>query len=228
MFLQREGMPAIVENAGSRPIPGAAIHRTKSTLLDLFPEAWCVHWGFESIVIPPASAEVPPGQAAVYGIMDLNPQDYFGKEGAIAGAWWDLLPCDHDATYGVAWGNKFGTGAAFIIDDQINAVQGQWGAMGVACPAVTGFELQQNVSYTLTKTFPPGAQSEETPVKFEAAQTMLGGVKRVPAGQRVRLAFALNRTDFNNARVEGGTLSVRAQGYVVFWPTSFSSAFVSL
>lgn len=222
-FSSRPGLPPVEENPRNRPRSGRALHRSRSILLDLFPEAWQVSWGIQQLVIPAASPAVPAGMSAWYGIMDFDPVQFFGMEGAVAGAWWELLPTYHDDPTNVKWGNKFGQGAALVIDENLPVKLGEWTSGGCAVSHVSGNALAQNVGYTMAKSFPSGSYGDTVPVKYEGAQTLAGGIKRIPANKRVQLGFCLNRTQFNAANVAGGTIAIRATGYIVFWPAKINN-----
>lgn len=218
-FFDRPGLPPIEEDSGAGAAGGSPIHKTKSLLLDLFPEAWCIHWGVQELVVPVGSTVVAAGSSAFYGLLEVDPMAYFGCEGAIAGAYWEMLPCDHAAAVGAAWGNKWGQSAAIVLDDAIPSKLGEWTQGICNVPHVSGVALQQNVSYTTVKSFPSGALGDTVPVKFEGYQNFAGGVRRVHAGSLIKLAFALNRTQFNAVNAGGGTFAVKASGFLVFWPT---------
>ena len=200
--------PDVVSTAGGRGAGGFS--RRRNALVDQFPGSRVVPASAQVIECPPSGFDAPAGTAAWYGLQEVTAGAEVGSEFSLVSIYGAMLATDPDANGGNsgvstarAWGNDDGTGAAIVVGVDLPVRKGEWVAARCPIPGL-GIDSSADESATFSRLaavfeFPPGKINDTTKAKLYPALSFAPAALRVFEGQRLGVAFVLNRTQANAA-----------------------------
>ena len=219
IYADRE--PDVVATAGGRGRGGFSARR--NALVDQFPGSKVVPASAQVVGCPPAGFAAPAGQAAWFGMQEVKASGEIPSAFSLVSIYGAMLAADPDASGGNsgltttarAWGNDDGTGAAIVVGVDLPVRKGEW--IAARCP-VPGLGIDGSADQAATFSrlaavfeFPPGKIDDTTKAKLYPALSFAPAALRVFEGQRLGVAFVLNRTDANAAAGLSGGFGMYAR-----------------
>lgn len=193
------------------PRPGRApeldrdADKTRSSLINLFPETDSITAGFNIIPIP-AGFTVPAGQSAWFNLIDFVPSDVLGQEVYVFGMDVEYLSTNNNDggalvdAYGVAlanqaaWGDHFGTKAAIVLGQHLplSPTSQTWSTGACQLPTLNDTITDDVVRYWQVRTFPPGSMRDAIAFKEKLWKPISPHVKRVGFGEHIQVGLVID------------------------------------